>query len=50
MQSQDLEASTGAHGRYLVDGKRSANRRAKTVLVTSLDYDAWKVGRSASAV
>ena len=36
--------------RYLVDGKRPVHTAAKTVLVTSLDYDAWKVGSPASVV
>ena len=44
VQSQILEAITGACCRYLVDGKRPANMLAKTVLVTSLDWKVWKVG------
>jgi len=36
--------------RYLVDGKPPMRTGAKTVLVTSPDWDALKVGWSASAV
>lgn len=36
--------------RYLVDGKPPVDTAAKTVLVTSPDWDVWKVRSRASLV